>query len=693
MTTLFKNILHKNLRDVALYGGVVSIVLQLAFMPLQSVRSQDVLYDRARLESEFRTPPREFTLLPFWFWNDELSKEELAKQIASFEERGVYGFTIHPRIGLPEDTGWMSPKLLELMRFALEEARKRDMLVMLYDDGMYPSGSSAGQVVAEDPAYAARGFLRVEVDANDVPKDPKIKIEDDWNYVGLYRNERGIRFAIYDAPSGGVIRGLHYLGDESKNPREFSPPAADLLNPDAVDAFIRLVYQRYYDEFQEFFEDGTVVGVFTDEPSILGRGPRSGMKEGNLASLEAISQELGYDFKPYLLDLWEDVDSGSANRRAQYAMAVKRVLEKVYYGRISQWCLAHGTKLCGHPELSTDVGVLRQFQTPGQDIVWRYIEPGEKAFDPTHSPMAKGASSVALHIGARRNLNEVFGAYGHEFTYDEMNWIVNWCVVRGQNMFLPHAFYYSIRGPRWEERPPDVGPHSVWWDKYKIFADYCSRLCWLNTDSKPSVATAILVDSAQCSAYATRPLFEEQLDFNYLELRSIVENGVVGKDAVSIIPPGQDAPTVVYKTLILTPDCAVSREYEALLQKLADSELLLCVGKTKDFPGSVKAANDAEVIAAVKDRSGVDVETIRGDSKGLRVRHVVKGKVDFYFLFNEGETPLDVALTFAADNGDKKVEIWDPLTGVVEAVERNTSAPQVFELRLGPHETTIRTFE
>ena len=161
------------------------------------------------------------------------------------------------------------------MRFALEEARRRGMFVILYDEGMYPSGSSAGQVVAENPENAARGFVRVIFNADGTQREPRNRVQDDWIFVDEYKNEKGETVKIYDAPSGGVIRGLHYIGDESKNPREFSPPAADLLYGPAVDAFIRLVYQRFYDEFEEFFKDGVVVGIFTDEPSILGRGARA----------------------------------------------------------------------------------------------------------------------------------------------------------------------------------------------------------------------------------------------------------------------------------------------------------------------------------------------------------------------------------------------------------------------------------
>ena len=42
-------------------------------------------FDKGRLEREFKDPPREFTVMPFWFWNDKLDEKEIARQIASFE--------------------------------------------------------------------------------------------------------------------------------------------------------------------------------------------------------------------------------------------------------------------------------------------------------------------------------------------------------------------------------------------------------------------------------------------------------------------------------------------------------------------------------------------------------------------------------------------------------------------------------
>ena len=113
------------------------------------------------LPPEWVDPPAEFSLAPFWFLNDELRADEIARQMGEFQAHGVDAVVLHPRVGLPRSQGWMSEPLLALLRFAIEEAARRGMWVMLYDEGMYPSGSASGQVVAENPTYQCRGLERI----------------------------------------------------------------------------------------------------------------------------------------------------------------------------------------------------------------------------------------------------------------------------------------------------------------------------------------------------------------------------------------------------------------------------------------------------------------------------------------------------------------------------------------------------
>ncbi len=67
--------------------------------------------------------------------------------------------------------------------------------------------------------------------------------------------------------TGGTIRGIHFGEDDGE---AGAPKSADILNPDAVEAFIRLTHDRYYEELKEYFGN-TVIAFFTDEPCALGR--------------------------------------------------------------------------------------------------------------------------------------------------------------------------------------------------------------------------------------------------------------------------------------------------------------------------------------------------------------------------------------------------------------------------------------
>lgn len=96
------------------------------------------------LKQDFLYPSKEFSPYPFWFWNDELSEEELERQMREFKAKGVDGFVIHPRLGLPESIGYLTETYFHYVRFAVEKARELDMKVVLYDEGMYPSGSCHG---------------------------------------------------------------------------------------------------------------------------------------------------------------------------------------------------------------------------------------------------------------------------------------------------------------------------------------------------------------------------------------------------------------------------------------------------------------------------------------------------------------------------------------------------------------------
>ncbi|MCE5346786.1 MAG: hypothetical protein LLG13_10940 [Bacteroidales bacterium] len=610
-----------------------------------SIEAQDI-------PREFMYPPREFSVMPFWFWNDTLKDEEIIRQIADFEAHGVYGFVIHPRIGLPESTGWLSKKMIHAMNVAVAEAACRKMYVVLYDEGMYPSGSSSGQVVARNPKHAARGLSKI-----DLKPGENIRLSEEKKLIAVIDRPNGKRVAIIDQPSGGVIRGLHYIGEGSSKLKEESPPAGDILNPDAVSSFMELVYDRYAKEFGKYFGT-TILGIFTDEPSPLGRNSIQGVIPGNEVLLTQINRIIGYDIKPFLADLWYDDHPDARKHRDDYNRAINICLEENYYRRLGDWCKVHGISLMGHPAGSMDIGTERYFQVPGQDLVWRYVEPGPKALEGQHSTMAKCASSAMIHLGLRRNSNEIYGAYGHNLTYEEMKWLAGWCFVRGQNLLFPHAFYYSVRGPRLEERPPDVGPNSPWWNNYKSFADACSRMCWINTDSRHICDVAILCESTWLPDKSAKVCFQHQRDFNYLEIRDLWEKATVDSKGVHIA--GMNYSAIILDSISTLPPQAMP-----LLKKLA-RERRLIIRNGSEYASTFRRARiyktGDNLISSIDKIVPPDLYLVNA-SENIRYRHVIKGSNHYYILFNEEASDVTTQFRIKATGN---FQFLDPYS--VEAV-------------------------
>lgn len=360
-------------------------------------------------------PEREFTAVPFWFLNDDLSEETIQCQLRDFAAHGIYGVVLHPRIGLPKRIAYLSDTFFHYIEVAVEAAAKLNMQVVLYDEGMYPSGSAGGKVVEGHPELASYGIALVSA------PQPEDEI--------LAETADGVLVARH---SGGTLRGIHF-GEDDGEPNV--PPSADILNPAAVSRFIELTHEQYYARLKPYFGN-TIFAMFTDEPSILGRNVRdmfpwtAGFAAdftaagGNLANLAALF-------------------SGEQNEDTRlYEQLILQRESNVYYKRLSEWCEEHGIALMGHPHQSDDIEVERWFHIPGQDLIQRRVAPEGDSVDGMESTMAHCGADAALLMGRRRNANECFGDCNKDknpwfVTGSDIKWWLDWMAVRGVNLFVP----------------------------------------------------------------------------------------------------------------------------------------------------------------------------------------------------------------------------------------------------------------
>ena len=72
--------------------------------------------ETVELKKEFQNPPKEFSVIPFWFLNGDLNERELTRQMEDFVAHRVYGLVLHPRMGLSREVGYLTPRWFELIK-------------------------------------------------------------------------------------------------------------------------------------------------------------------------------------------------------------------------------------------------------------------------------------------------------------------------------------------------------------------------------------------------------------------------------------------------------------------------------------------------------------------------------------------------------------------------------------------------
>jgi hypothetical protein len=134
--------------------------------------------DSSTAKALFKDPPREYSTGPLWVWNDLLTEQEIRDSLHDLAAQKVKQVWVHPRPGLM--TPYLSDDWFRLWKVALQEAKRLDMNVWIYDENSYPSGFAGGLVPEAMPESRGRGLAIREVNT-----PPKWSAES----VGVYRVE------------------------------------------------------------------------------------------------------------------------------------------------------------------------------------------------------------------------------------------------------------------------------------------------------------------------------------------------------------------------------------------------------------------------------------------------------------------------------------------------------------------------
>jgi hypothetical protein len=480
-------------------------------------------HDRER--AAFRSPARDFGILPFWFLNGELDPAEMRWQLRELADKGMHGVILHGRYGL--QMPYLSEGYLERIKLAAAEARDLGLAVWIYDEMNWPSGTADKRVLRARPDLAQR-FIECISFTVQGPWFMCLTGEDS-RYLDFERSTPVAAFALGER--GEVIDLTPNLSFEKVIPWEVPPGEwrlayvvekradyyIDALDPAATRTFIEVGYEPYWRALNGHApaaEAGSratgagsgarppVAGFYSDEPAMhyfltAGDNP---ILPWTKDMFRRFSQRNGYQLRPRLADLFFDVRPDSARIRHDFFNTTTELYTYAYYRQLRRWCREHGVLFTAH--LLYEEWLRRMIRVEGNlfrhyenmDVVavdHLYPVIGTREHPDQHVAM-KVASSAAHQFGSERLICESFGGIFMDATMQRMKWIADWEYVLGVNLLNPHGFHYTLEGARKRDWPPSQFYQYPYWRHYQKLNDYISRLSRLLSGGRHVARVAVV---------------------------------------------------------------------------------------------------------------------------------------------------------------------------------------------------------
>ena len=452
-------------------------------------------------KEKFKNPSVEFGIMPFWFWNGEMSYDEIAYQIKEYKAKGCPGFYIHARFGVREELGYMNEDWLDRVRFTIETAQAEGLQIWIYDEYNWPSGT-CGQTLMKDHPEMTNVYLEL-VEGNLPGQFFTFMEGTDSRYNDLEQSEPvyacAIKLADLESGNYEIVDLMPSLSfdkvitwEAPKGPWKLfyfierkSTWYADVLNPETTKKFIEYTHERY-----KAYLDGDfakqVKGFFTDEPAMhyFETGRDNFIVPWTHGMFKIFRERNGYDLKKNLPKLFFDCGGDTEQVRYDFWSTLTAQYEKSYFAQIEDWCTDHDVISTGHLLYEESLRMharvdgnlfkhLQHFHMTGVDHL--YPRVGTREMENEHVAL-KIASSAAHQNGSARLVCESMGGSYWDCTMERMKWIGDWEYVLGVNQFIPHGFHYTIEGERKRDWPPSMFCQFTWWEQYKQFNDYMTRL-------------------------------------------------------------------------------------------------------------------------------------------------------------------------------------------------------------------------
>ncbi|HZL11994.1 MAG TPA: glycosyl hydrolase [Prolixibacteraceae bacterium] len=683
-----------------------ALLLQISAMAQDT---RQVVTDLNTLSAGFKTPDSSFGPSVLWGWDGPMTKEVIIRDLDRFKSLNIRSVNIEAGYDLPEQ--YLSEGYFELIKFAVEQAKERGMVIWMIDESKYPSGFAGGKFSKERPDLRMQGLdiykkidlVSGETYSAEIPPAvmSAIAVNKESGQSRLLKIENAK--LNWTAPEGNwqILQVRHKFrtsvtraGNNPTHGKDTLNSLCDYLNPVAVHQFIEFTHEQYKKHIGKEFGK-TFLGFRGDEPDY-------GFMPWTPALPEEFMMKKGYDVRPWVSAFFVKNPTDSMLRvKADYWDVWSDMFGENFFKVQADWCAAnqlsymvhlnHEDKMMALAQSSGDFFEnLRHVQIPGIDAIWNQIWPG------TIADFPKYASSVAHVYGKRKAMSESFAAYRTPPTVDQAKWVTDQQFARGINLFEWMYWPASTRS--------DGTPKGWFGDaKFPQVALYTNRVSYLLSNGKPAANIAVYYPTesewlgdqkADSSALELcRMLLGNQHDFDFIDDYAITK--VLAQKGNGL----QNLSGQIYQTILIPSVTAMPK---AVLDKLkefvAGGGKVIFTSKKPSFivEQSFRNAGEnydfnwaiSETVKQLFQYLPIPDFKLAKSFPAIKYNHRKFTDGDLYFIFNEGDTAVETDVTLS---GEGKTHSWDPISGQSHDIEQIGQVENLVKLKLSikPWETKI----
>ncbi len=662
------------------------------------------------LSSRFKDPPAEYGMILWWGWDGAMSDTVIKRDLDRIKDMGFRGVMLEAGYGMT--TKYLSPEWFEMVKVAVDEAKKRGMIVWIEDEGKYPSGFAGGKFSNERPDLKMQGLVVTErIDAKSgirvYAKMPHYALSAvSFNNTDKTSRVIDISSGMLDwtAPEGDwriFVAGNRFRSSQTRsvnNPtrgKDTTASLMDYLNPLATKQFLSWTHEQYKkyigDEFGKTF-----MGFMGDEPDFA-------YTPWTPKILEEFKARKGYDIKPYLASFFLPQLSEEAKRmKADYWDVWSDLFRDNFFTVQADWCkennieyivhLNHEDQLPGLIRSSGDYFKnMRHVAVPGADAIWAQIWMDHVADYP------KLASSAAHLYGKPRAFTESFAAYTYRPTVPEAKWVLDYQLVRGINsvqiMFMSASTTRQAPAPKPPQPKPGQKPpvpqvrrtSFFQSDTFPSVAQYINRATYLLSQGRPAAKVGVYFptlslwygdnESNKSMLDISQHLTENQIDFDFVDEQAFASTLEL-RNGAFVNLSGQEYKVIIVPAISVISETTTNKLKEFINARgkvvFVGNMPVLTTGKT--FKDAEEATN---LSGAFVERSGKitrevidflpspDVK-LTPSSPQVKYLHRTMPGGELYFFFNEGTAPFSCS---AVLEGKGKAQSWDAASGDIKRLK------------------------